>query len=450
MPGEGRKAVRLLAAFIPEDALPAVFTELAKAPPLAAGSVRRPSGAGVLSTIDLLIAAASETKKLDELAAELRKFAEQKVENADILLALLQVAQGHAAEIEPFVERVLADLPGKLPKENTGSALGSSNRSRSNGRTTSWPACLTQPPLQRLGEQAVKVLITHAQRVQDQQFLSHLRRDLAAVRDAELPPEPSIRSWQPATKQTSAGHESGSPLAWWSAYQGHVCHVTGPEQEYLYFNCPLTGTFEITGDAYCGATGDAAFSYNDTLLEAAGRFTRLEDFNRMTVQVGTGSFRFLVNGHLVYEDDDPSVISPWFGLLRARVTAWRNLAIHGTPEIPREVRLTKGDQLDGWVSSFYGESKRPRHRRPPASAPGGTPAGVGSPPGLRVAQRPNVPLAAALHEGFDWSARDGIIVGRRSEWFPRTNRCRAGSIISGHFERATLFVTNSTTNPARS
>ena len=70
MPGEGRKAVRLLAAFIPEDAPPAVFTELAKARPLAAGSVRSASGAGVLSTIDLLIAAASETKKLDELAAE--------------------------------------------------------------------------------------------------------------------------------------------------------------------------------------------------------------------------------------------------------------------------------------------------------------------------------------------------------------------------------------------
>ena len=33
---------------------------------------------------------------------------------------MLQMAQGHAAEAEPYVKRVLADLPGKLPKENTG------------------------------------------------------------------------------------------------------------------------------------------------------------------------------------------------------------------------------------------------------------------------------------------------------------------------------------------
>ena len=96
------------------------------------------------------------------------KFAEQKVENADILLALLQVAQGHAAEIKPFVKRVLADLPGKLPKENTGERFWFQQP-----KPVEWSdylvahACLTQPPLQRLGEQAVKVLITHAQRVQD-------------------------------------------------------------------------------------------------------------------------------------------------------------------------------------------------------------------------------------------------------------------------------------------
>jgi tetratricopeptide (TPR) repeat protein len=422
MPGEGRKAVRLLAAFIPEDAPPASFMEGAKARSLPAGPASRAAGAGVLSTLELLITAAGEVKKLDELAAEARKLADQKVENAEILLALVQIAQGQAATAEPYVKRLLAELPGKLPKENTGTRYWFQAP-----KPVEWSdylvarACLAQPPLQKLGEQAVKVLITHAQRLQDQQFLSHLRRDLAAVRGAASLPESGIGLWQPAAQETSMGHQSGSPLPWWSAYQDHVCHVTGPEQEYLYFNYPLTGTFEITAEAYCGGTGDAAFSYQDTMLEAAGRFTRLEDFNRMTLQVGPGSFRFLVNGHLVYEDDDPSVTSPWFGFFagRDRQTAWRNLAIHGTPEVPRELRLTKGDQLDGWVSSFFGEQKRPRHRRPPAAAPAGPQPAAGSPPGVRVVQPGNLASAAMAPEGFDWSARDGVIRGRRSEWFPR-------------------------------
>ena len=45
------------------------------------------------------------------------------------------------------------------------------------------------------------------------------------------------------------------------------------------------------------------------------RLSRSEGFNRVTVQVDPQKVRYLVNGHLFYEDDEPSPTSPWLGLL---------------------------------------------------------------------------------------------------------------------------------------
>ena len=45
---------------------------------------------------------------------------------------------------------------------------------------------------------------------------------------------------------------------------------------------------------------------------------------------------------------------------REGASAWRNLAISGSPTIPREVRLSQGDRLEGWVSSFYDETQPSR------------------------------------------------------------------------------------------
>src|SRR5262249_43005924 len=64
--------------------------------------------------------------------------------------------------------------------------------------------------------------------------------------------------------------------------------------------------------------------------------------------------RCLCNGNLACEDPSPSPTSPWLALFseHSRDARWCNVSIKGDVRIPREVPLSFGDRLDGWVSDF--------------------------------------------------------------------------------------------------
>ena len=202
------------------------------------------------------------------------------------------------------------------------------------------------------------------------------------------------------------------------AHQGHIAHIAGPGNDYLLFDYPLTGTFELSLDAYSGSWAEANLSYGGLSVEPfwmgnggaispiggtetinkPWRFTRSDDFNRFTVQVMPGKVRYVVNGHLFYEDDDPSPTSPWLALFthRERHTVWRNLAIRGEPTIPRSVRLSHKDRLEGWVSGFYNESQPARRTVESTDQYGNVtrvakPSGRPGRPPPRPSPRPSIP-----------------------------------------------------------
>ena len=99
---------------------------------------------------------------------------------------------------------------------------------------------------------------------------------------------------------------------------------------------------------------------------------------------------------------------------RERQTVWRNLAIRGEPTIPRVVRLSHEDRLEGWVSGFYNESQ-PARRTVESTDQYGNATRVakrirampGRPP-PHPSPRPSIPNA------FDWCSIDGVIRGRRT------------------------------------
>ena len=419
LPTADRKSVRSLVAFLSDrNVPPAVF----------GASNAIPAG-GIIATPLLLIEAAREAGKLDELAAEVRALDEKSVEEARPLLILVEIARGKGGDVLPKVEAIADDLE---------KAIGPSTppNSRINPQNASLPppalvtllvagACLLDETLGPAGERLANGLIRRPWNGNvngsslPNSMLAHLRRDLlrrkatlASGRGRTIARDSGLASWTPT--ESGWGNPFLGPLeAAWFEHEGHV-GLQGPNQSdlaELAFTCPLAGSFEFSVDAQVmRAEGEAAVSFGDhvfasrslpmgqkvmnvqgTLVNAPGsdRAYRGEGFNRVTLQLEPGKVRALVNGIVVAEDHDPDPTNPWLALSGKGHTSWRSLELAGKPEVLREVRLTHADRLGGWQATAYGETVAPR------------------------APNPSVSEDFANLDGFDWSSRDGEIRGRR-------------------------------------
>jgi hypothetical protein len=411
MPAPNRKSVRLMAAGVPEGDAPAPFVT---------DSPSFPSG--LASNAEMLIASAKEVGALDALADELAKAKEEKVENAETLWSLVQIALGKPETVEPRLKEILAEWskkpePGQqdqfqpTPKPDAGVASLLIVR-----------ACLANVRLVDLGR---KLALRRPPHTYVGSIEGSLTRDLARAEvtreGGRLPDtlsDPGLKFWTPS-------HKAGPMSGGWVAHQGHIAKTTLAGGDALVFQVPLTGRFELSADAYFAAGSSPALGYAGLMLEPStfgmmnqwdnGRMrwnpsSKVEvigggdeaprrsppaasgGYNRLTIQVEPGKLRFRVNGHLIYEETDPSPASPWL-VLGAAGMDYRNIAITGTPEVPREVTLTHADRLDGWITNLYGES-RPRR--------------LGDGPNGRAVAAPS-----AADEERDWSAADGEIRGRR-------------------------------------
>ena len=91
-----------------------------------------------------------------------------------------------------------------------------------------------------------------------------------------------------------------------------MAHVAGPEQDFLLFDYPLSGSFELSFDAFHGAFAEANCAYaglvaepfwmgNNGQITPVGesetiqrpwRLARPQDFNRVKIQVSPESVRY--------------------------------------------------------------------------------------------------------------------------------------------------------------
>ncbi len=415
MPTAGRKSIRLLAGFVPEDhAIPSKFGPM---PYVALG--------GIAATPALLFDAAREAGQIDDLATEVWKAAEAKVENARPLRTLAYIATGQPERAESAILDRVDELKKQADQPNGGGR---------NGRQPAieWPdylvarRALADPSLDVAGEMMARALIGQAQKHQNWMFLSRLRRDLALSlasrrgKLAEAPgPDPGLAHWHPISLQGAYMHHQGAMDALWVESEGIVSHVAGPQSEYLLFDYPLAGKFEVSADAFIGGWAEGQLGYAGLVFapeqggtvfpvghgETLGRpfhFARPTGYNRTTIQVEPGKLRVLVNGHLFHEEADPGSNSPWLSFYcgRERQTAFRNLTITGSPEIPREVRLVRGDRLEGWACGFYGETQPPWRTIGQVQDDG---------------NGQTITTAVGDLDQYSWYAKDGVLVGPRHE-----------------------------------
>ncbi len=419
LPTADRKSVRWISETGGEPRPPAPFP-----------SPKPVDDRGVVASSTLLIDAAREAGQLDALAASVRPLAEQKVENAPRLLAQIDLALGRAKEVRAEVDARQAELKKESSTEPTNPRRG-----RENGPDMAdfllARGALASPdaPLAGAGEALAERLVGRSEQSHNYWMIQHLRRALAESRARRAGAvgvvtsgDPGLAFWEPILGpgwNPLVGAGPAGARAVWVEAEGTVSHVTGPGTDYLISRAPLAGTFEFSVDAYIGGFAQGHTGYGGLVAEPSdipnssgvwsvgrfemihrpGTFLRVNAFNRMTIRVEPGKVRYLVNGHLFYEDISPSPTSPWL-LLHAsseRRTAFRNPTITGTPEIPRQVELSYADRLDGWAATSFGESIKPRRGA-------GNTDRYGNP-----AERPGGP------DDYDWTARDGEIRGRRSE-----------------------------------
>ncbi len=320
------------------------------------------------------------------------------------------------------------------------------------------------------GRRLAEALVGRAKKASSRPGLARVRAELAeALARGQGAPNvlesTNLAWWHPANAGFGYQTTGGWSPNYWTAQDSVVAHLAGSDVDFLLFDYPLTGTFEFSVEAFDGPWAESALTHNGLLLEPSSfqgnsqisqvgdlqsvnlpsRLSRRDGFNRMTVQVSPGRVRYLVNGHLYFEDEDPGPTAPWLGLFthRDRHAVWRGLTLSGEPTIPRELKLCEGSRLDGWITSFYNES-----------VPGRLWATMIDPYGNRVNNRagsrggvPNRRTRSSERkaepadlDAFDWSASYGVIHGRRI--FADTQRARAmqdGSISEADQSRLCYF-----------
>ncbi|HVX15288.1 MAG TPA: DUF1583 domain-containing protein [Pirellulales bacterium] len=436
LPTKDRKSVRLLAAFVPQPDIPEVFSQAkstATAQSVAAGATRFRNGAGdLMSTLAMLVEAAQANGQIEELSEVARRAAhdpDQKIENAAPLEILIELVRQRPESVREAAVGLAAELPQML----TGTSARSS--------FTHWAdylvanACASNPTLIDVGGEMLAALTGHAQRTQNQALLAHLRIDVAEQtlnRLAQKRPDDvgELVPWHPASDSPATLHAAGAARPWWSVDGRQAVYTGGGGSDHLIFDYPLSGTFEVSADLLDNTWGEANLGYGGVCVEAnttgpldvwpvghheqirrtAGSFIRRGDYNHYTVRVSPEAVGFFINGHLVYRDDAPSPCAPWLDLFShcERRTAFRNLRISGSPTIPRQVELVRGDRLDGWLANFYGESQPARLYEPKANNTTGNYYLFGD----------------RTFYNYDWRAAEGILRGGRAVSLPPGSQSR--------------------------
>jgi hypothetical protein len=218
---------------------------------------------------------------------------------------------------------------------------------------------------------------------------------------------------------------NASARAVWFAQDGYLVQAWGDQPSFLLFDTPLTGTFEISVDAFgppqeaVGPVVGSGVGYADVVYDAhtiwpVGRHEsifrsatglRARQFNRVTVQVTPGKVRCLVNGQEFFEDTTPPTTCPWVMLASdtGGRPVFRNFSLTGQPQVPAEVKLTEGDSLGGWMTHVYAGSMP---QRLPAKEPTTTPQYYDD-----YYDRP--PTDTRKERVYDWQAKGGELLGRK-------------------------------------
>ncbi len=387
MPADSPPRIRILTSIVPTVVPPAEFARVlgerprsSTFPVASIGEVK-----GLFCTSWLLVVAARDSGKLKRLMSDVRTSVDKKVPNADLLMALAQIADARTdlTDVAQQLSRKVDQLRSPPPK--TDGMIGTIDSTTIVLAT----AALQRATLRRSGEELLE-LLTASTAGQSAPFVGpFLRRTHAASillpsDDRKDAPSASmwdfrLKYWVPVSDSPIGSDSLAMTDSTWLVHEDNLLHLSGPGNDSLLCRYPIVGDFrfecetetqfagqpEIEGGLNYGGLGfhikgqAIEFQVIDPFESAikrrncpfAGRPSP-STFNRMAIVSTTDAVTTSVNLHPMSTDNTGFETSPWVGLTSPSESRpmFRNLKLSGQPVIPRSVRLVEGQQLRGWRS----------------------------------------------------------------------------------------------------
>ena len=369
--------VRVLLSLVPEIAPPIEFARAIGQRP---GKDSFPVAAvgempGLFCSAWTLVMAADDSGNLRQLMTELEPLSKKNVQNASFVLTLAKLKDSRTT-----VEDLKTLLTARIAPEGepTGASLMQD--------AALVAAAMTREGLEEPGQQIAERLNQFNFSSGSSPHIPFLKRLRASVILKNRSPEtnPSDLLYQPPSlwvasdDQRHSGFATGADRVIWLSHEDHIQRLAGHGDDALLFRYPVTGKFELKGEATALDHGAAGMSYGglgfdaDQEVFAVREIQRnafelrewpfvapreLRMFNRVNIRSEESDIKFLSNLHPGYSGSPASCAgAPWIGLRASgdgRIY-FRNLELTGEPVIPREVQISDSADLRGWIAS-YGE-----------------------------------------------------------------------------------------------
>lgn len=264
LPTASRKSVRYYVGKLPDAVVGAPFVEKS---PFAAGQV--------LHTMKLLIEAAQEAGKADELAADAERLLKENATDADLLRVLVASAQGKTAAVAVEAKAYLEGLrkrmvPDKKAEEETVRSRYDNNRDRGETPFLTSEAVAAQslaadPALSPLVEPLFKLMAARVRATQNWSAGQGVLEEVARQKLAKYRAPQALTGAAPARWADPVGRAA------WVAADGVTGPAWTPETAYALFDTPLTGSFEFSADIWIGTWGEGYVGYAGVVPEPNSR-----------------------------------------------------------------------------------------------------------------------------------------------------------------------------------
>ena len=203
-------------------------------------------------------------------------------------------------------------------------------------------------------------------------------QDQLDVADHDAVQQP-LTQWCAVSHVTARSRGQGFPRGRWQPSLPRVENVTAHDRDYLYFQSPLRGDFQIECDlasafgwseshpvfagswtvpwgslAHYGTGGFRDRSLGGKAIPVGLQLSSPGRWMRYRIVMRNGQMKVYLSGRLVREQDLPDDHDPWLAIRNhwERNGAVRDLRIFGKPVIPDALNLATSADLTGWLSYF--------------------------------------------------------------------------------------------------